>query len=111
MSVAMTNCGALGWVSDRAGYRYSAFDPLTGLPWPPMPRRFLELAKTAAIAAGFPGFEPDACLVNRYEPGARLTLHRDKDERGRMRVFQSSLRSPLFDRLDRGRTPSAAHSP
>jgi alkylated DNA repair protein (DNA oxidative demethylase) len=81
MSVAMTNCGSLGWVSDRAGYRYAACDPSTGRPWPPMPRIFLELAQTAANAGGFSGFEPDACLVNRYEPGARLTLHRDKDER------------------------------
>ena len=80
MSVAMTNCGGLGWVSDRAGYRYTVCDPSTGRPWPPMPRTFLELAQTAANAAGFPGFEPDACLVNRYEPGARLTLHQDKDE-------------------------------
>src|ERR1700691_1301003 len=81
MSVAMTNCGSLGWVSDRAGYRYVACDPLSGVPWPPMPPVFLELARTAAQAGGFADFEPDACLVNRYEPGARLTLHQDKDER------------------------------
>jgi DNA oxidative demethylase len=81
MSVAMTNCGTLGWVSDRRGYRYDACDPLSGRRWPSMPRVFLELARAAAQAAGFPGFEPDACLVNRYEPGARLTLHQDKDER------------------------------
>src|SRR3984885_14703938 len=80
MSVAMTNCGSLGWVSDRAGYRYEACDPLSGVPWPTMPPVFLELARTAAQAGGFAGFEPDACLVNRYEPGARLTLHQDKDE-------------------------------
>jgi DNA oxidative demethylase len=80
MSVAMTNCGSLGWVSDRRGYRYDACDPLSGLPWPPMPAVFLELAQSAAAAVGFPGFEPDACLINRYEPGARLTLHQDKDE-------------------------------
>jgi alkylated DNA repair protein (DNA oxidative demethylase) len=80
MSVAMTNCGSLGWVSDRAGYRYDACDPLSGAPWPTMPPVLLELARTAAQAGGFPDFEPDACLVNRYEPGARLTLHQDKDE-------------------------------
>jgi alkylated DNA repair protein (DNA oxidative demethylase) len=81
MSVAMTNCGSLGWVSDRHGYRYDARDPLSGRPWPPMPPAFLEVARTAAQAGGFPGFSPDACLLNRYEPGARLTLHQDKDER------------------------------
>jgi alkylated DNA repair protein (DNA oxidative demethylase) len=81
MSVAMTNCGSLGWVSDRHGYRYDARDPLSGRPWPPMPPVFLELAATAAQAGGFPGFLPDACLLNRYEPGARLTLHQDKNER------------------------------
>src|SRR6267142_2843272 len=81
MSVAMTNCGGLGWVSDRRGYRYDARDPLSGRPWPAMPPVFLELARTAAQAGGFPEFTPDACLLNRYEPGARLTLHQDKDER------------------------------
>jgi alkylated DNA repair protein (DNA oxidative demethylase) len=81
MSVAMTNCGTLGWVSDRRGYRYVACDPLSGRRWPSMPPVFLELARASAQAAGFSGFEPDACLVNRYEPGARLTLHQDKDER------------------------------
>jgi alkylated DNA repair protein (DNA oxidative demethylase) len=81
MSVAMTNCGSLGWVSDRRGYRYESCDPLSGKPWPPMPQIFLRLAETAARTAGFPGFAPDACLVNRYQPGARLTLHQDKDER------------------------------
>ena len=81
MSVAMTNCGALGWVSDRAGYRYAALDPQSERPWPVMPDAFLELAARAAERAGFAGFMPDACLVNRYEPGARLTLHQDRDER------------------------------
>jgi alkylated DNA repair protein (DNA oxidative demethylase) len=80
MSVAMTNCGALGWVSDRRGYRYDSCDPLSGKPWPAMPPVFMELAEAAAQAGGFPGFAPDACLLNRYEPGARLTLHQDKDE-------------------------------
>ncbi len=80
MSVAMSNCGALGWVSDRGGYRYSATDPLSGLPWPAMPACFADLAVRAAAAAGFEGFRPDACLVNRYEPGARLSLHQDRDE-------------------------------
>jgi len=81
MSVAMTNCGSSGWVSDRTGYRYTACDPATGRPWPPMPRIFTEVAQAAANAGGFAGFEPDACLINRYAPGARLTLHRDEDER------------------------------
>ena len=81
MSVAMTNCGSAGWVSDRKGYRYDAIDPLTGMPWPPMPEVFLELACSAAGTAGFSGFLPDACLINRYEPGAKLSLHQDKDER------------------------------
>jgi alkylated DNA repair protein (DNA oxidative demethylase) len=81
MSVAMSNCGALGWVSDRRGYRYAARDPLDGQPWPPMPAVFARLAAQAARAAGFDGFKPDACLVNRYEPGTRLSLHQDRDER------------------------------
>jgi alkylated DNA repair protein (DNA oxidative demethylase) len=80
MSVAMTNCGRLGWVSDRRGYRYDAVDPLTGRPWPPMPPAFLDLAQAASCAGKFTGFVPDACLVNRYVPGARLTLHQDRDE-------------------------------
>jgi DNA oxidative demethylase len=81
MSVAMTNCGSQGWVSDLRGYRYDACDPLSGRAWPPMPPVFLELAQAAAEAGEFSGFAPDACLLNRYEPGARLTLHQDKDER------------------------------
>lgn len=72
MSVAMTNCGALGWVTDRRGYRYDEIDPETGFQWPAMPPVFLRLATSAAHAAGFPQFSPDACLINRYEPGARL---------------------------------------
>ncbi len=80
MSVAMTTCGSLGWVSDRSGYRYDAIDPTTGKPWPEMPPIFRELAGRAAAQAGFVGFRPEACLVNRYEPGARLSLHQDRDE-------------------------------
>ena len=80
MSVAMTNCGPLGWVSDRSGYRYSPTDPLSGQPWPPMPEVFSKLALSAAAESGFPAFSPDACLINRYEPGAKLSLHRDADE-------------------------------
>jgi DNA oxidative demethylase len=80
MSVAMTNCGRAGWVSDRKGYRYDPIDPSSGDPWPRMPAIFLRLAKNAAAAAGFAEFEPDACLINRYEPGTRLSLHQDKDE-------------------------------
>ncbi|WP_038211421.1 DNA oxidative demethylase AlkB [Xenophilus azovorans] len=81
MSVATTNCGALGWVSDRAGYRYTASDPLSGRAWPPMPPSFYRLAVDAAARAGIAAFAPDACLINRYVPGARLTLHQDRDER------------------------------
>ncbi|MBB6251004.1 DNA oxidative demethylase AlkB [Nitrospirillum iridis] len=81
MSVAMTNCGAAGWVTDRAGYRYAPDDPLTGRPWPPLPVAFGDLAQAAAGAAGYRDFQPDACLINRYEPRARLTLHQDRDER------------------------------
>jgi alkylated DNA repair protein (DNA oxidative demethylase) len=81
MSVAMTNCGSVGWVSDRHGYRYEACDPQSGKRWPAMPAEFLNLARSAAAAAGFAGFEPDACLINRYVPGVRLTLHQDKDEK------------------------------
>lgn len=80
MSVALTNCGTLGWTSDRRSYRYSPTDPASGLPWPAMPEPFTRLAREAAAAAGFDGFVPDACLVNRYAPGARLSLHQDKDE-------------------------------
>lgn len=81
MSVAMTNCGAAGWVTDRTGYRYDPCDPETAKPWPRMPATFLHLATAAAEAAGFPDFAPDACLINRYEPGARLSLHQDRNER------------------------------
>jgi alkylated DNA repair protein (DNA oxidative demethylase) len=80
MSVAMTNCGRVGWVSDRTGYRYDPIDPLTGRPWPAMPAAFMTLATQAAAHAGFAAFVPDACLVNQYEPGAKLSLHQDKDE-------------------------------
>ncbi len=80
MSVAMTNCGALGWTSDRRGYRYTTIDPDTGTPWPAMPDVLRRLAHDAAAAAGFERFEPDACLVNRYAPGTKLSLHQDKDE-------------------------------
>ena len=80
MSVALTNCGALGWTTDRRGYRYCAEDPATNKPWPPMPETSLALAAKAAGAAGFDDFVPDACLINRYVPGARLSLHQDKDE-------------------------------
>jgi DNA oxidative demethylase len=80
MSVAMTNCGECGWVTDRRGYRYEAIDPVSQKPWPAMPPLFRELAGKAAAEAGFAGFSPDACLVNHYEPGARMSLHQDRDE-------------------------------
>jgi alkylated DNA repair protein (DNA oxidative demethylase) len=81
MSVAMTNCGAAGWITDRSGYRYDALDPESGERWPPMPESFRNLAAAAAEAAGYHAFSPDACLINRYEQGARLSLHQDKNER------------------------------
>ena len=87
MSVAMTNCGPLGWVSDRRGYRYDALDPESGRPWPALPEAFRALAHDAAARAGYPGFVPDACLVNRYVPGARLSMHQDRDEK--------DLRAPI----------------
>ena len=80
MSVAMTNCGSVGWVTDRTGYRYDGVDPCSAKPWPAMPPSFRELAGQAADQAGFGGFSPDACLINRYQPGARMSLHQDKDE-------------------------------
>jgi alkylated DNA repair protein (DNA oxidative demethylase) len=83
MSVAMTNCGVVGWFSDRRGYRYASIDPDTNKPWPPMPAPFVSLARAAAGAAGFDDYIPDVCLINRYEVAARLTLHQDQDERDR----------------------------
>jgi alkylated DNA repair protein (DNA oxidative demethylase) len=80
MSVAMTNCGRVGWVSDRSGYRYDPRDPDTGHAWPPMPPLFLDLAARAAAEAGFAAYDPDACLINRYAAGAKLGLHQDRDE-------------------------------
>lgn len=109
MSVEMTNAGPLGWVSDRRGYRYEPADPLSGRPWPPMPPLFRTLAGDAAAAAGHAGFEPDACLVNRYEPGTRLSLHQDRDEADRRHPIVSvSLGLPavfLFGGAERGVRP------
>jgi alkylated DNA repair protein (DNA oxidative demethylase) len=81
MSVAMTTCGTAGWVTDRKGYRYSPTDPLSGEPWPPMPAPFMALATEAAAEAGYANFAPDSCLINRYEPGTKLSLHQDQDEK------------------------------
>ncbi len=109
MSVAMTNCGAVGWISDRRGYRYGPDDPETGQPWPGMPAIFRDLAERAAEIAGFPGFAPEACLINRYAPGARLTLHQDRDEGNLSHPIVSvSLGVPatfLFGGLDRRDRP------
>jgi alkylated DNA repair protein (DNA oxidative demethylase) len=80
MSVAMTNCGSAGWITDGSGYRYGAHDPETGKPWPAMPPLLREIAGRAADRAGFAGFSPDVCLINRYVPGARMSLHQDRDE-------------------------------
>lgn len=105
MSVAMTNCGTYGWVSDRKGYRYAPQDPLTGLAWPAMPASFLKLAQDAAQAAGFSDFVPDACLINRYAHGAKMGLHQDKDEQDmRQPIVSVSLGLPatfLFGGLKR----------
>lgn len=81
MKVAMTNCGSLGWVSDRTGYRYDSVDPVSGKSWPGMPEVFLKIANEAATEVGFDNFIPDACLVNRYVPGTKLSLHQDRNER------------------------------
>ena len=109
MSVAMTNCGPLGWVSDRRGYRYTALDPLHGAPWPAMPAVFIALAERAAATAGFNGFAPDACLINRYAPGTRLSLHQDRDEQDmRQPIVSVSLGLPavfLFGGLARSDNP------
>ena len=80
MSVATASCGTLGWVSDAQGYRYAAHDPLSGKPWPALPECFIELAVRAAAVAGFENFQPEACLINQYVPGAKLSLHQDRDE-------------------------------
>ena len=80
MSAAMTNCGAAGWITDRSGYRYGPLDPLSGAPWPGLPAVFALLATQTAARAGFPDFAPDACLINQYEPGGRMSLHQDKNE-------------------------------
>lgn len=113
MSVAMSNCGALGWVTDHAGYRYQATDPDSGQPWPAMPWLFRDLAGRAAAAAGFPCFVPDACLINRYLPGARMALHQDRDERDLAAPIVSlSLGLPaifLFGGLARGDKAERLH--
>ena len=109
MSVAMTNCGSLGWVTDRTGYRYDANNPEAGRPWPAMPAPFRELAAQAADRAGFGAFSPDACLINRYQPGARMSLHQDRDENDlRAPIVSVSLGLPaifLFGGLKRSDKP------
>jgi alkylated DNA repair protein (DNA oxidative demethylase) len=109
MSVAMTNCGSKGWVTDRRGYRYDGTDPETGKPWPAMPPSFRDLAGRAAAQAGFDGFAPEACLINRYRPGAKMSLHQDKDELDLTAPIVSvSLGLPatfLFGGLSRKETP------
>jgi alkylated DNA repair protein (DNA oxidative demethylase) len=109
MSVAMTNCGNAGWITDRSGYRYDAIDPESGKPWPAMPSTFRELAGRAAAEAGFDGFSPDACLINRYQAGARMSLHQDKDERDfENPIVSVSLGLPaifLFGGLKRANKP------
>ena len=100
LAAGMSNCGALGWVSDRRGYRYERVDPMTGLPWPSMPSSFAALAAAAADAAGYPGFAPDACLINRYEPGAGMGMHADEDERDFSQpIVSGSLGLPMTFRF------------
>lgn len=116
MSVGITNCGAWGWVSDARGYAYSATDPLNGQPWPAMPEFLRSQARAAAAAAGYPGFAPDACLINRYAPGAKMSLHRDQDESDRRAPIVSiSLGLPAtflwggLERADRVRRMQLEH--
>lgn len=110
MSVAMTNCGVLGWVSDKEGYRYTALDPSTGLPWQPMPASFMALANAAAAQAGYGNFVPDACLINQYQFAARMSLHQDKDEQDfNQPIVSVSLGMPatfLFGGTKRSDKPS-----
>ncbi|RMR35469.1 Alpha-ketoglutarate-dependent dioxygenase AlkB [Pseudomonas syringae pv. coriandricola] len=97
MSAALSSCGPLGWITDRHGYRYSDVDPQTGQPWPAMPDAFMQLAQSAALAAGYRGFVPDACLINRYIPGAKMSLHQDKNEHDhRWPVVSVSLGIPAI---------------
>jgi alkylated DNA repair protein (DNA oxidative demethylase) len=110
MSVAMTNCGNVGWVTDRTGYRYDRADPETGRHWPAMPPSFVRLAGEAAATSGFANFVADACLINRYEPGARMSLHQDRDEQDfHAPIVSVSLGLPatfLFGGLKRSDTPT-----
>jgi alkylated DNA repair protein (DNA oxidative demethylase) len=110
MSVKLSGCGTLGWVSDANGYRYSAFNPDTGKPWPAMPAALEALATQAAQAAGFNQFKPDACLINRYVAGSRMGLHQDKNERDfSAPIVSVSLGLPalfLFGGLQRSDRPA-----
>lgn len=109
MSVAMSNCGALGWVSDPQGYRYAAHDPLSAQPWPAIPECLTDLAQRAAATAGFADFQPEACLINQYVPGAKLSLHQDRDEKDlRAPIVSVSLGLPaifLFGGAERSQRP------
>ena len=109
MTVATASCGALGWVSDAQGYRYAAHDPQTGQAWPAMPACFMELAQRAAAEAGYASFQPEACLINQYVPGAKLSLHQDRDEKDlRAPIVSLSLGLPavfLFGGMERSQRP------
>ncbi len=80
MSVAITNCGHCGWLSDEHGYRYQQIDPVTHRSWPEMPQSFLKICAAATKAASFAEFMPDACLLNKYQADAKMGLHNDNDE-------------------------------
>ncbi len=80
LNISMTNCGEVGWVSDDKGYRYQAEDPTSGRKWPNMPNAFKTLGQSAAQAARFEGFCPNACLINHYQAGQKLSAHQDKNE-------------------------------
>jgi DNA oxidative demethylase len=80
-SAAITNCGQAGWWSDAKGYRYETRDPHTGALWPPIPDVFLQAVSATMRTTPWPTFTPDACLINFYEPGAKMGLHQDRDEK------------------------------
>ncbi len=99
MSAAMTNCGAWGWVTDADGYRYSDIEPETGRTWLPIPAVWIQWVNLFCQRAGLGTFNPDACLINRYAPGAGMGLHQDKDEKDlAIPIVSFSLGAPVLFR-------------